>query len=175
VRIALILVGRTLPGFNDLVDRLNQEFQGGVTTAFVDFPMTRSFRSKRSQYDAEVLLKDLLRFASLGAEKTVFLVREDIFAGSLNFIFGLASQDGCIVSLARLDPRVYGAVKDMKKANSLFKERILKEVLHELGHTFGLDHCDKRCVMVFSNSIEDVDAKSASFCAECEKNLARVL
>jgi archaemetzincin len=40
--------------------------------------------------------------------------------------------------------------------------------VHELGHTFGLIHCDQaRCVMTRSVNVLDVDAKTASFCEDC--------
>lgn len=171
MRIALVLVGRTLPGFNEAVDTIAKEFKAEVTTAMVDLPMTRSFRSERSQYDAEVLLRDLVSFASLEADKTVFIIREDAFAGKLRFVFGVAMDMACLVSTARLDPRFYGE-KNMEKARALFIERVIKEVVHELGHTMGLPHCDnKKCVMVFSNSIEDVDFKGRKLCKGCAKSL----
>lgn len=170
--VALVLVGRTLPGFTSLADAVRREFKAQITTAFVDFPMTHSFRSERRQYDADALLTDLVRFASSDADRTVFITREDLFAGGLNFVFGLAEGGACLVSTTRLDPRFYGRVGDAAGANLLFRERMVKEVLHELGHTFGLGHCEsKRCVMVFSNSIGDVDFKGKEFCARCQNAL----
>ncbi len=50
-----------------------------------------------------------------------------------------------------------------------FFERVKKELLHELGHTFGLGHCqDKGCIMSFSNSVLEVDLKGLGFCSKCE-------
>ncbi len=171
MRIALVLIGRTVPGFNDLVNTISKEFKAKVTTELIDFPMTRSYRSERDQYDAEALLRDLRKFKHLGADKTAFIIREDIFAGELKFVFGLAMEDVCLVSTTRLDPRFYGE-EDMEKARSLFVERVIKEVVHELGHTMGLPHCDnEKCVMVFSNSVKDVDSKDKGFCKNCAKVL----
>ena len=43
----------------------------------------------------------------------------------------------------------------------LLRERVVKEVLHELGHTFGLTHCaESKCVMSLATHIELVDSKS---------------
>ena len=49
-------------------------------------------------------------------------------------------------------------------------ERVKKEAVHEIGHTFGLGHClNKICVMSFSPSIFDVDRKEVHPCKKCER------
>jgi archaemetzincin len=54
----------------------------------------------------------------------------------------------------------------------LLFERTFKELNHELGHTFGLLHCNSpHCVMNFSNSVLEVDQKSKFFCEKCQKKL----
>jgi len=171
MRILLVLVGRTIPGFNELADRVGSTFRSPMSLKLIDFPLTRSYRGKRGQYDADLFLREMAGSVPSGV-KAVFIVREDMFSKPLNFVFGLAAEDACVVAAARFDPRFYGEAKDVKKAGALFKERIFKETVHELGHTFGMPHCDdKRCVMVFSNSIEDVDRKGVEFCGRCRKAL----
>jgi archaemetzincin len=52
------------------------------------------------------------------------------------------------------------------------RERLEREVAHELGHTFGLVHCpDARCCMSLSTTIEQVDAKLPEFCRDCRERL----
>lgn len=172
MRIAFVLVGRTIPGFNEIVDTISRTFHVQISMATIDLPMTRAYNKERKQYDADKLLFDLLSFAPLNANRTVFLMREDLYAKGLSFVFGVArGARACLISTTRLDPRFYGE-KDMEKARELFKERLIKEIIHELGHTMGLPHCEnKKCVMVFSNSIEDVDAKEKDFCKYCAKAL----
>ncbi|MCK5482717.1 MAG: hypothetical protein KAJ13_03410 [Gemmatimonadetes bacterium] len=52
------------------------------------------------------------------------------------------------------------------------EERTIKEVVHEVGHTFGLIHChDYNCVMHAATYVEDVDLKSTRFCPSCESLL----
>lgn len=171
MRINVVLVGRTIPGFNELCTRLGRALRSEVGLEFIDFPLTRSFRSRRSQYDAAAFLSEMSRFSPEG-EVTAFIIREDMFSEPLNFVFGLAKGSACVVSTARLDPRFYGEVGDLPAAASIFKERIFKEALHEIGHVRGLPHCDDRkCAMVFSDSIEGVDYKDAAFCTRCAKAL----
>jgi archaemetzincin len=171
MQIMLCLVGSTLPGFNELLDTVRKRFKARVDFCMIDLPVTRSFDSKRKQYDAEGLLKGLFRFAPPNADKALYIVRDDLYHGELNFVFGIAAEKACLLSTARLDPRFYGET-DMDRARALFKERVVKEALHELGHTLGLPHCeDKHCVMAFSNNIDEVDGKGKAFCEDCSKAL----
>ncbi|MGB9842483.1 MAG: matrixin family metalloprotease, partial [Candidatus Bathyarchaeales archaeon] len=76
----------------------------------------------------------------------------------------LCPGKAAIISLWRLKPEFYGDTPDM----TLFSARVLKEAVHELGHTLGLRHCSRgSCVMYFSNSIIDTDRKQSLFCDQC--------
>jgi len=167
----MVLIERTVPGIRELMAAVKKEFGAEVIRDTLDLGATRSFRKERKQYDAEVLLAEFSRFRPF-ADKTLYIFREDMFVHGLSFVFGLASGDSAIVSTARLDPRFYGKVEDQHAAGELFKERLVKEALHELGHSFGLPHCEnKKCAMVFSNSIAAVDFKGAELCEGCRKAL----
>ena len=63
----------------------------------------------------------------------------DLAIPMLSFLFGQAQFDGpvAVVSLCRLHQEFYG----LPRRRRLLRERTVKEVLHELGHTFGLVHC----------------------------------
>jgi len=101
------------------------------------------------------------------------IVEQDLFSDShpgFRFIFGEARVGGesCVISVSRLDPQAYG----LKFNGKLYKERALKESLHELGHVLGLDHCDDQlCVMHFSDSIYDTDLKRSTLCTACDEKL----
>jgi len=89
----------------------------------------------------------------------------------LNYILGQAARGErhAFIALPRLRPGPSHREADLK----LFYERVLKEAVHELGHTWGLGHClDKKCVMFFSNSLRDTDEKGARFCEQCRNGLA---
>ncbi len=92
----------------------------------------------------------------------------DLYKTSHQFIFGSASiGQGCaVVSIHRLRAEFYAEAPD---ENALF-QRLLKESVHEVGHTLGLKHCyNARCAMYYSNSIFDTDNKHSQFCDTCDK------
>jgi len=45
---------------------------------------------------------------------------------------------------------------------------LLKESIHELGHTLELHHCqDYTCVMASSHSVEWIDLRESTMCEAC--------
>ncbi|MHA1885871.1 MAG: hypothetical protein ACW96S_12505 [Promethearchaeota archaeon] len=78
----------------------------------------------------------------------------------------------CIVSTFKLKEQFYKRQRNM----ILFFQRVIKEVIHEIGHLLlGFEHCEtKSCVMRFSNNIEEIDGKSFKLCKNCELELNKV-
>ncbi|HMK82317.1 MAG TPA: hypothetical protein VK503_01235, partial [Candidatus Bathyarchaeia archaeon] len=90
----------------------------------------------------------------------------DLYVPEKNFVFGLSDLPGSrsLIALSRLRQRFYCESDD----EVLFFSRVVKEAVHELGHSHGLRHCsNSRCVMCFSESIEDTDYKEQDFCPVC--------
>jgi archaemetzincin len=120
----------------------------------------------RRQYNGNTILKHVdAEFASDTA-KTLGLFSVDLFIPILTYIFGQAALNGRsgIASLYRLSNERYGIDADDK----LLLERFTKEVIHELGHTFGLIHCIiPSCVMHASTYVEDIDQKEQHLCSGC--------
>ena len=60
----------------------------------------------------------------------------------------------------------------MPPSEELLRERLIKEGIHELGHTLGLRHgADWRCVLASSHAVERLDVKGAEFCQACRKSI----
>ncbi len=57
----------------------------------------------------------------------------------------------------------------------LMAERIFKGILHELGHSFDLDHCDGECVMNPPATLEEWDKRPPSYCPSCMRKLQSAL
>lgn len=129
-----------------------------------------AYNSSRGQYLSTYFLRKLVREYSRPDLAVLGVIDKDLYVPELNFVFGEAdlAHRAAVISLIRLREEFYG-----KKADeALFTRRALTEAIHELGHTFGLSHCNNpHCVMFFSNSLADTDRKGYKFCPRCEQLL----
>jgi archaemetzincin len=130
--------------------------------------LTQAYNPERKQYLSPKLLAVLGKAGTDG--RVVGIADVDLYVPRLDFVFGEAdvSSGTAVVSLQRLRPEYYGSAPD----EALFLARAAKEIVHELGHTFGLKHCpNPGCVMHFSNSLADTDVKKAYFCSKCRPKI----
>ena len=130
------------------------------------------FDVKRSQYNSSLVLQQLIANPPRDAEKILGVLDADLFIPILTFVFGEAQLGGigAAVSMHRLHNRFYGMAEDRE----LTARRLLKESVHELGHTFGLIHCTQPgCVMNSSTYVENIDQKSSEFCSLCQKGVKK--
>jgi len=125
-----------------------------------------SFNASREQYCSTEILARLGALADSSRCNVLGVACFDLYIPILTFVFGEAQLDGssALVSIHRLRQEVYGFPPDP----DLLQDRLLKEAVHELGHSLGLTHCDDRtCVMASSHSVEWIDLKSSDFCPSC--------
>jgi archaemetzincin len=163
-------VGSQDPDILSLVSREIGSFFGYETKIIpllenIDFAID----FKRNQYYSTIILEKLAERAPANAIKVLAITEYDLFIPILTHVFGEAQLGGnaCIISTYRLTQELPSM--ELEKALEL---RVVKEALHELGHTFKLRHCkEKNCIMRYSRSIQDVDRKSNQLCRYCRRLL----
>jgi archaemetzincin len=131
-----------------------------------------AYDAARRQYGSIPVLGALVQRCPEDALKLLAVTERDLFIPVLTFVYGHAQLGGrvAVISLARLRQEFYG----LPPNQPVFLQRVLKEALHETGHTFGLVHCaDRECAMSLATNIRQIDLKRAAFCASCAAHVRR--
>lgn len=144
-----------------------------VVTILDEVPLPPSaFYKPRQRYIADSLLDFLKQENDNRFEKIIGLTSKDISTRKGDIenwgVLGLGSCPGtaCVISSFRAGKN--------KVAAAIFRKRMITLALHELGHTYGLEHCpDKDCLM------KDAEGKMAlddagSYCSKCHNQLLRI-
>lgn len=132
----------------------------------LDFALDRN----RNQYHSTMILEQLAANCPAQAIRVIAIAQVDLFIPILTHVYGEAQLGGtaCIVSTYRLNEG-----RMARNISPKYLDRIVKEAIHELGHTFKLRHCPEHaCIMHYCRNEEDVDRKSDQLCRYCQVMLA---
>jgi len=166
LRLVPIFCGERSGLIEPLAAEVAEVFHLPVEVRRPSFDPELAFDADRGQYNSRILLAQLLRESPEPAVRLLGMTALDLFIPVLTHVFGEAQLDGraAVVSAYRLDNRLYG----LPANPHLLFERLAKEAVHELGHTYGLRHClDGGCVMASSTYAEEIDWKAGRFCDRC--------
>jgi len=123
---------------------------------------------ERQQYHSSQILHRMQSFVTEQTWRVLGVADVDLYIPILKYVFGEAQMGGpcAIVSSHRLRQESYGLDRD----DDLLGQRLLKESLHELGHTLNLPHCeDYRCIMASAHAVEWIDLREPGLCEGCMK------
>ena len=129
-----------------------------------------AYHPERDQYHSSELIATLEPIDD-GVSHILGVTPVDLYIPILTYVFGEAQLSGriAVVSYYRLRQSFYGLPTDPE----LLRDRLLKESLHELGHTCGLHHCpDYECVMASAFSVERIDIRKRDYCVGCRARVA---
>ncbi|MGA7722447.1 MAG: archaemetzincin family Zn-dependent metalloprotease [Ignavibacteriaceae bacterium] len=154
----------------NLTDELTKRFFCKTNILNLSIDLGKFFSEERGQYFSTQIIAELMNITGELNGKVIMLTDVDIYVPVLTFIFGEAQLNGkhSIVSVCRLHEEFYSGESN----SGLLLQRTIKEVLHELGHNYGLLHClNWDCVMHSSPGIEEVDIKGNTFCKKCASKI----
>ena len=150
-----------------MAESIQEQFEIEVRITENQGPPDFALDPVRKQYNSNLILKRLRRMRPPTALKLLAVTDLDLFMPIFSFVFGEAQFGGrcAVMSTFRLQGLPDGQVQ--RRCPPLL-DRMEKEAVHELGHTFGLKHCaDPDCVMSYSKGVACADRKFAVFCRAC--------
>jgi archaemetzincin len=170
-RLRLLPIGK-LDGelLKDLGLALSESFRVPCDVIVPPLDPEFAFHGERQQYHSSEILYRMQSAVSSDTWRVLGVTGVDLYIPILTFVFGEAQMGGpcSLVSLHRLRQEFYGLPLDHK----MLWDRLVKEAVHELGHTVNLTHCDDYgCAMAPSHAVEWIDLKNAAFCQDCQNKI----
>jgi archaemetzincin len=129
-----------------------------------------SYHAERQQYHSSEILERMQALVRPEDWRLLGIAEVDLYIPILKYVFGEAQMGGpcAVVSFHRLRQEFYGLDRD----DALLSQRLLKEAVHELGHTLDLHHCqDYRCAMASSHAVEWIDLRETALCDSCQSRV----
>ncbi len=130
-----------------------------------------SYHIERQQFHSSEILQRIQPLVRREHWRLLAIADVDLYIPILKYVFGEAQLGGpcAVVSTYRLRQEFYGLERD----DAVLNQRLLKECVHELGHTLDLRHCqDYRCAMASAHAVEWIDLRESSFCETCRFQLS---
>ena len=171
--LGLVQVGEgsdySLASLKDPIQSRYPWFEVETLSSFLD--IAEAFDSSRNQYHSTRILVLLEKhIQSTKVHCLLGITDYDIYIPGMNFVFGEARLPGRVGVISTYRLKATGS-----ETGRFYEERVVKEAVHELGHTLGLNHCeDETCVMHFSVSLEDTDMKGSGLCKPCQGRLVEL-
>lgn len=120
-------------------------------------PLPQINRAESGQYAANAILDDLLRLAPVDAFRAVGVASVDLHAPGYRYVIGYArhGERALIYSTARMPEAI----------SEITRRRWIRRIMaHELGHTYGAEHCSAHCLMRATRTVEDVEYLPDGYC-----------
>lgn len=123
-----------------------------------------AYDDEREQYRAEELL-----YAAEDDRTLLAVTEADVFYRRDNYVFGLADVGGtgAVFSTYRLRRNVAGGAVD----DAIVEGRVRKQAIKQVARLFGVETCDRNCVMRFAPTVRELDLTPETFCPDCHRTL----
>jgi archaemetzincin len=153
----------------NLAESIEEQFDLPVAIISNQGPPAYALDPARQQYNSNLIIRRLLDEPLPDALKVLGVTDADLFNPIFSYVFGEAQFKGkcAVISTYRLHGNPQS---DSTPGCPPLLNRLEKEAIHELGHTFGLRHCmDPDCVMQYSVGLACADRKFSFFCRACRE------
>ncbi|MGA7080638.1 MAG: archaemetzincin family Zn-dependent metalloprotease [Terriglobales bacterium] len=163
----LLPIGNVDDGLlKDLRPAIEETFRVSCKVLPVRLDPEFAYHGERQQYHSSEIIHRMQSLVTEDTWRLLGVTSVDLYIPILTFVFGEAQMGGpcAVVSAHRLRQELYGLPADPE----VFRQRAIKEAVHELGHTVSLTHCeDYRCAMAPSHAVEWIDLKESTLCTAC--------
>lgn len=146
-------------------DSISRTFGFSTQTKSLLSDISFAYDPNRNQYHSTDILRHLSSLLPSDAIRILAVTDVDLFIPILTYVYGEAQLGGisAILSIHRLTESIRSIHPE-----KVIQERLSKEAIHEIGHTFNLKHCqDTACIMHYCRGIHDVDRKTDQLCRYC--------
>jgi len=137
-------------------------------------PADLPFREVRGhhQFAARAILGHAAAAVGPDTYGLVALVNVDLYAWTeQQYAFGYAEDRLAVVGFSRFDPSFFGGPLPDDLAGAILR-RAARVLLHEVGHLFGLAHCEWfRCTMNGVADLDELDRTPLHLCPVCQRKL----
>jgi archaemetzincin len=167
-RIRLLPVGKVDSALlHKLRSGISRDFKIRCELAPFELDPVLAYHAERQQFHSSEILESMQTIPRPKDCHLLGVTGVDLYVPILKYVFGEAQLGGpcAVVSFHRLGQEFYGLERD----DALLGERLLKECIHEIGHTFDLRHCqDYRCAMASAHAAECIELRGNSLCESCQ-------
>ena len=137
-------------------------------------PAPARVHQNHAQYDARALLEAIGPRLPADAYAMIVLVARDLVVSAeqeFAYGYGLHEDRLAVASFAQLDAQYLGHSRS-PSFQVRIRERSHKLLAHEIGHTLGMQHCDRHaCVMNGVAHLAELDATPLRLCPICLQKL----
>jgi len=169
--VQLLPVGKVEPALlQELCAEIPRQFRVCCEIFPAELDPVHAYHAERQQYHSSEIIERMQALVRPEDWRLLGVTGADLYIPILKYVFGEAQMGGpcALVSFHRLRQEFYGLEPD----SALLGERLLKESIHELGHTLDLQHCqDYRCAMASAHAVEWIDLRENTLCDSCRSQV----
>lgn len=145
----------------DLQKEINQFYSIDVQVRYAKMPDIAYYKP-RNRYKADSILKYLS--SQYPGQRVIAITSKDISTSAYGY------SDWGIMGLGSLVNNV-SVTSTYRLKNKNVKDRLTKVILHEIGHSYGINHCKSGlpCLMqAGDHTVNAIDKEPKSMCSYCK-------